>query len=1664
MNKLTLSLMLSSVLALSSVPLLADTTEGYTALINGEESYAYNLFLEEAETDATAAYVVAMMNYEGQGVERNLLEAEKWLGFAAARGNQAARYNLGFLRNKGIFEDHNEDPLGLSSLLEASDDGNSEATLLAVMTLLESEDEKVPSFFTEERINPLLKNLERDFNKGNMFAAFALASYWMSADDYGGKADAKKAVQYLERAYNKGFKPALIGLTAIYRDGGANLPANPEKAQKYEAELMENFAMLLTFEEPNPQLVTLYDGMTKSQQKAAIKGLEKKAKAGDIKAIADITNRYENGLGVSQDSKKAGEYLLSLLDLGDEGKFTYGTILIDRNNTAGHVYILEAADNDYLPAIHWIIDPRNFYAWDGDKEDIMLYEQKGADLKDPVSLNAVIDRLIAEKNNRQWWDDEQRPDKVIDQEIYQWAIQLLEALPNDADTYYLMGEIYRNGVGVDSDLVQAYQSYEQALTLDPAHLEALLKLGRFSIDGRGTTRSYEKAAEYYLTAWNETTNIDAIDGLIAVSILTNQFESLPAIKSQIIGNSFKRTSAEVAESNDISEILLNELAQKLADTEFVSYYAYLIADRYLEKYLASEDQNQHQAQTQETADNKSTEYLQQALDYYEQSYRYSEQGKLHYINALLTLNETEENEEKKLAQQTLAVDLMMALNSLIVNAEYRHSEPYLASERNLTEAEKATALNIIFNQIEENETLQTWVGEKLIHDNPAVIETLESFASQNPPKAFAQYYLGMNLLKTGDKNAGYLLIEKAGNGGYLPAIYTLAENYLKEDSDIQSVLGGSPQNALIWYEKGVALKDDESIYQLAEIYFDRKIALGLKPGESDKKALYYYDQLSDPDYRFANFHRPDAIERVEEYRAIEVGAAAKEPDAIYQQASIYLNGRYGATIDEAKGEALLQEAADLGSIRAMKQFFDRDKDNPMLEGAALDRFNRYHIAIAESGDDWEMERLGDRYLQGERIEMDRAKAREWYQRSGRSSYELGYMHQFDVNLPLAEKGNAEAMLKVGRAYEHGNGIQKDHLKGYEWQKKAAEAGNSDAAFYFGTYAQEGVVGRDGEMLIEPDWPLAIEWYAKVSPRFKGTVEGRLEDYHDIYLPATERDVTAMIQQAKKMFDRYEYQKSPYYLEKAKEWAQKSIDAGNVNGYIVMMGFLPESEQKAYLTSLLAQKGDAQYQYDIAVMILDNMPAITVDDVAIAVENLKAILNAGDSDEALKTQAIERLIKIYQKGHDDQDRNEITAPDLQSFEALYQTYGEQFPVLLTSYGRYLLAQGTEDSDQSMAGISLLETAFERGNTEAALALYEFYSPGYYEDISLSQLENMETWGDRFIVAGLADSQREAELQQLQSLYAFGVYVDTAQEYAIASNLGEYWNGNGIDFVKDPQKAEAWYLRAFEIMSTKEIAEKLQKLAEAKYTSSPNTETLAEIYLYASLAKNVSNLDYPFMDLPANQRDEIHAKVVELEDDREFGVYKNYVSDLQSKASSGDKNAANRLARIYENGREARRNMDTAIEYYELAGSLGDANAYNRLGNLFRKDEENITPDYVRAVSYFEKGAELGDSNTAHLAGDMYYFGEGDLPKNYEKAAQYYDMTELKQGNHHALAKFKLAEIYYQGLIQPATTADYQKAYALLLLAKEYGETRASDALENWDFSMLTDQQKQTDSLK
>lgn len=72
-------------------------------------------------SDPQAAFSLAMMYWDGIGVDKNALASQKWLIKSANLQNKNALYNLGYLRNKGLIQSPTDDAQGLTSLTKAAD-------------------------------------------------------------------------------------------------------------------------------------------------------------------------------------------------------------------------------------------------------------------------------------------------------------------------------------------------------------------------------------------------------------------------------------------------------------------------------------------------------------------------------------------------------------------------------------------------------------------------------------------------------------------------------------------------------------------------------------------------------------------------------------------------------------------------------------------------------------------------------------------------------------------------------------------------------------------------------------------------------------------------------------------------------------------------------------------------------------------------------------------------------------------------------------------------------------------------------------------------------------------------------------------------------------------------------------------------------------------------------------------------------------------------------------------------------------------------------------------------------------------------------------------------------------------------------------------------------
>jgi len=82
---------------------------------------------------------------------------------------------------------------------------------------------------------------------------------------------------------------------------------------------------------------------------------------------------------------------------------------------------------------------------------------------------------------------------------------------------------------------------------------------------------------------------------------------------------------------------------------------------------------------------------------------------------------------------------------------------------------------------------------------------------------------------------------------------------------------------------------------------------------------------------------------------------------------------------------------------------------------------------------------------------------------------------FPICLQLAEKGNAEAQDKVGKMYEYGWGVKKDHTLAERWLRKSAMQGLASAQTHLGNF-----YARRSDMKIKVDMNKALKWYRKAA--------------------------------------------------------------------------------------------------------------------------------------------------------------------------------------------------------------------------------------------------------------------------------------------------------------------------------------------------------------------------------------------------------------------------------------------------------------------------------------------------------------------------------------------------------------------------------------------------------
>lgn len=224
-------------------------------------------------------------------------------------------------------------------------------------------------------------------------------------------------------------------------------------------------------------------------------------------------------------------------------------------------------------------------------------------------------------------------------------------------------------------------------------------------------------------------------------------------------------------------------------------------------------------------------------------------------------------------------------------------------------------------------------------------------------------------------------------------------------------------------------------------------------------------------------------------KALELFRIAAEGGDLYAMKNVGLcyDKGYGTEINKLDAVCWYEKAARKGMEEA---FILLEDLYVRIYGTEGDRkYIRLLEETAHEGYYLAMVMLHQCYLSGKHVEKDPATAMEYLEDAvacdyGRACYIKGwYLMNGDNGLKqdageavrlwtiAAEKGNGEAMNRLGAAYLRGEGVPKDDKLALHWFEKGADEGNADALFNLG-------LAYNGNGFAETDYEKALKYFSQ----------------------------------------------------------------------------------------------------------------------------------------------------------------------------------------------------------------------------------------------------------------------------------------------------------------------------------------------------------------------------------------------------------------------------------------------------------------------------------------------------------------------------------------------------------------------------------------------------------
>ena len=1462
------------------------------------------------------------------GGEVNLELAAKWYQRAADAGDAAAMSRLGdcYFQGQGVEADYEQ---AVEWYQKAADAGNTEAMLRLGDCYFQGQGVEVD-------YEQAVEWYQTAAEAGDAAAMSRLGDCYFQGR--GIATNFVRAAEWYQRAAEAGNSDGMVGLGRCY-ENGYGVEQDDELAMEWYQK-----AANAGNAEAEERLAEYSSQEAETQQNGAqaLEEYRQAAEAGDVDAMYSLGECYSTGRGVERDDAQAAEWYRRAADSGH----------VEAMSRLGNCYLSgTGVEQDYAQAVEWYRQAadagdaaamyrlgESYFTGQGVEQDYaqaIEWYRKAADAGSTAAMLRLGERY--------------RVGLGVEQDYAQaieWYEKALDAGSEDSNTafhtgytstkliecYYLLGESYFTGEGVEQDYAQAVEWYQKAA--EAGNAAAMSRLGDCYFQGQGVEADYAQAVEWYQQA-AEAGNSDGMVGL---------------------GRCY-----EDGYGVEQDDELAMEWYQKAADAGNAK------AKERLAEYSS------HEAETQQDGAQALEEYRQaaeagdvDAMNHLAYCYRYGEGVEQDFAQAV---------EWYRRAAEAGSDSAMLNLGVCygLGRGVERDSAQAVEWYRRAVDAGNVEAMMSLAYCYE--------MGRGVERDGEQAIEWYRQAADAGSTEAMLRlgerYQVGDGVRQ--DFVRAVEWYQKAAGAGVAEAMSHLGDCYFYGQGVEMDY-----EQAVEWYQKAVSAGNPAGMAGLGNCYF-RGVGVeqdyaqatewyqkAFESGERNPQAMANLGYC----YEFGRGVTQDYEQALEWYQSAVEGGNS---DGMVGLGRCYEKGK---RVDLDYGQAIewYEKAVEAGNADAMLNLGRLYENGYGVEQDSERATELYQAGravyqeAAEAGDFVAMQKLGESYEYANGGVRDDALAAEWYRRA-------------------AEIGNSYAMYKYGYFFEKGRGVEQDYAQALEWYQKAEESepgiatkAIARAEELLAQQAWEALNledGDSGEAVLNLQTRLIELGYLAQGENdgaFGGKTQEALERFQRDQGWKSTGIATAEVQEA--LFAGNVG--GEVNLELAAKWYQRAADAGDAEAmsrlgdcYFHGRGVEVDSEQAVEWYQKAVDAGNPSGMTGLGDCYFYGRGVEA--DSAQAAEWYRRAAEAGNPD------GMAGLGRCYAGGYGVEQDDELA---MEWYQKAADAGNAEAEERLAEYS----SQEAETQQNGAQALEEYRQAAEAGDVDAMYYLGESYFAG--EGVERNYALAVE-WYQRAADSGHVEAMSrlgncyfggtgvEQDYDQAVKWYR---KAEEAGDAEAMYRLGEcYFSGRGVK--QDYEQAVEWYQKAADAGSIAAMLRLGERYRVGRGVEQDYTQAIE--WYERALDEGSADSDTAF------NTDYVSTKLVEcyyLLGENYFtgdGVEQDYAQALewyQKAADAGNAEAMNRLGDCYFHGRGVEADYAQAMEWYQKAADAGNAEAEERLAE-YSSQEAETRQDDAQTLEEYRQAAEAGDVDAMNHLAYCYRRGEG-VEQDFAQAAEWY----------------------------------------------------------------------------